>query len=252
MHFPNRRAVRGWVLQAGDENPRPLPLATWKEPGAPPAGRKNPLTALGIGDLSWAGYFDNVQNRLGFYDPLTDVREGPVAYLVCGWYSDPQLDPLGDSQVKSLTDFDARMAELGWALPDGDLTEAQRRAGSYVLAANSVGLATRAFTTRLALDRLTAQASLASPAALAQSGGSGGPLAGFDLQTGTYTSDGSWWPRLTVYHGAVVGIGWPGSAGRETPPASTRRRRGSTTPPPSRRRGGRPPPRRSRWWSATR
>jgi hypothetical protein len=211
LRFANRRAVRGWVLQAGDETPQPLPLATWKEPEAPPTGRQSPLTALGIGDLSWAGYFDNVQNRLGFYDPLTDVREGPVAYLVCGWYSDPQLDPLGDSQVKSLTDFDAKMARLGWALPDGDLTEAQRRAGSYTIAANSVGLATRAFTTRLALDRVAAQASLASPAALAQSGQPANlGLTGIDLQAGSYTTNGSWWPQLTVYHGAVVGIGWPG------------------------------------------
>ena len=154
--------------------------------------------------------------------------------------------------MKSLTDFDARMAELGWALPDGDLTEAQRRAGSYVLAANSVGLATRAFTTRLALDRLTAQASLASPAALAQSGGSGGPLAGFDLQTGTYTSDGSWWPRLTVYHGAVVGIGWPGLGWPGNPTGVYQAPPRVDDPTAVEEEGGRPPPRRSRWWSATR
>jgi len=28
---------------------------------------------------------------------------------------------------------------------------------------------------------------------------------------GSYTTNGSWWPSLTIYHGAVVAIAWPGT-----------------------------------------
>ena len=60
----DRREVRGWILQAHDQNPTPLDLSNWKEPGKPPDGIQKPLTGLGWGDISWAGYLDNTQNRL--------------------------------------------------------------------------------------------------------------------------------------------------------------------------------------------
>jgi hypothetical protein len=109
---PNYRTVRGWVLQAGDATPLVTDLDKWIEPGKPPAGVKQPITALGHGDMAWSAYFDNVANRLGFYDDLADVPAGPIAYLVCGWYSDPALDPLGDTNIRSLADFDAKMRQL--------------------------------------------------------------------------------------------------------------------------------------------
>lgn len=123
----DRRAVRSWILQAHDDNPQPIDLDSWMEPGTPPEGIKNPLRALGYGDLSWAGFFDNTQNRLAFYDDLKDIKEGPVAYLVCGWYSDPEQDPTGSATVHSLAEFNARMQELGWALPSGDFRPGARR-----------------------------------------------------------------------------------------------------------------------------
>lgn len=196
----DRRAVRGWILQAHDDNPEPIDLDSWHEPGTPPAGIKNQLTALGWGDLSWAGFFDNTQNRLAFYDDLKDVSEGPVAYLVCGWYSDPELDPLGPAQVSSLAAFYARMQELGWALPSGDLDQARIAAASHVVAAKSIGLA---ITTTRANVRLN---QFVNSGVVNATGASGT----FDPQSGTYSTDGSWWPQMTLLHGGVVGIGWPG------------------------------------------
>src|SRR5262249_17467825 len=128
------------ILQAHDDNPQPIDLDSWHEPGTPPAGIKNPLTALGYGDVSWAGYFDNTQNRLAFYDDLKDVKAGPIAYLVCGWYSDPSQDPLGPAQVSSLASFNARLQRLGWTLPAGDLERARAAAASHIEAARSLGL----------------------------------------------------------------------------------------------------------------
>ena len=71
---------------------------------------------LGTGDVSWAAYYDNVVNRLAFYDNLAGVQTGPLAYLLCGWYSNPAQDPLGDTNVKSLTDFNNKMSDLAGSL----------------------------------------------------------------------------------------------------------------------------------------
>lgn len=193
-----RRSIRGWVLMAGDANPVAVDLDTFKETGAPAAGVKKPLTALGHGDVAWAAYYDNVVNRLGFYDNLADAPVGPLAYLVCGWYSDPSLDPLGDTTIRSLADFDAKMHELGWSLPDKDFHEATRKSINRMSAARQAGLETRpsakmqtrqtvAFDYRPFL-KVEAETTPAGP---------------------PYVTDGAWWPQDSLYHGSVLGIGWP-------------------------------------------
>jgi hypothetical protein len=68
-----RRSIRGWVLKAHDPNPQPIDLDTFKETGAPAAAIKKPLTVLGHGDVGWSAYFDNVVNRMAFYDSLQGV-----------------------------------------------------------------------------------------------------------------------------------------------------------------------------------
>src|SRR5438105_6843078 len=75
-----RRAIRGWVLRTGERTPVVVDLDAWKEPGTI-RDTKAPLTAAGHGDPAWAAYYDNVVNRLGFYDDLKDISSGPLAYL---------------------------------------------------------------------------------------------------------------------------------------------------------------------------
>ncbi len=183
-----RRAVRGWVLDGGGEPAQVFDLDGWTETGAAP-DVENPLTALGHGDVSWAGYFDNVVNRLGFYDgTLDDDRmTGPIAYLVCGWYRDPTADPLGAQSVTSLADFNATMAQLSFTLESGQLEEVQRARLGYMTAASRFGLVSERF------------------AGITDTGAF--PTTNAD---GEYVTDGAWWPTATVYHGAVVGISWPG------------------------------------------
>jgi hypothetical protein len=193
----NRRTIRGWILQAGDANPQPLPLDTWVEPGGPPAGVKEPLTALGHGDVSWSAYYDNVVDRLAFYDDLADVSTGPLAYLVCGWYSDDGLDPVGDESIHSLTDFNKKMDSLRWSLTEKDFKEAVKKAERYINSASSAGLRTEAGFA----ERLRAVTVLGNKMFRASGGMPEGP---------PYVTDGSWWPQNTLYHGSVVGIGWPG------------------------------------------
>ncbi len=119
---PDRRKIRAWVLESGGPQPVVSDLAAWHEPGTR-AAPGHELTALGPGDLAWAAYFDNVVGRLGFYDPLDDGAQGPLGYLVCGWFADSGLDPLADPAITSVAGFYAKLADLGWSLPPGELEE---------------------------------------------------------------------------------------------------------------------------------
>jgi hypothetical protein len=204
-----RRAVRGWVLIAGGDKPEVHDLPGWTEPG-PTQGSKGPLTAMGHGDPAWAAYYDNVLDRLSFFDDLSDIRQGPIAYLVCGWYSDPLADPLGSS-VQSLSAFDAKMSQLGWELDTGELQESYSRFTARVQAASVLGLATaetfRAASTTSHLSRLPIS-TVSLPPDVAGSTPAGLDNSGHPVG-GSYQSNGAWWPSQLVCHGSVVAIGWP-------------------------------------------
>ncbi len=220
-----RRAVSGWVIRSGDKTPVVTPLDQWSETGPSPDAVKNPLTALGHGDPAWAAYYDNVVNRLGFYDDLSGIQSGPLAYVVCGWYSDPASDPLGNPNLHSLADFDAAMNSLLWHIDDGEFDEAVSTAVNRIKAANLAGLATLEYTD-IAVSPAPPKPAAAftatsfNPIWIApQVGSSPAPLdaAGHPIG-GAYTTNGAWWPQGSFYHGSVVGIGWPavGWAGLET------------------------------------
>jgi hypothetical protein len=173
---PDHRRARAWVLESGGPQPVVADLASWHESGTR-AAPGHELTALGAGDLAWAAYYDNVVDRLGFYDPLDDGATGPLGYLVCGWFADSGLDPVADPAITSVASFYAKLAELGWSLPPGELEED--------ILATPDGV----FATLHAAAPLTA----ASPAA----------------GRSPVLTDGSWWPQGMLLHGSVVGIGWP-------------------------------------------
>ncbi len=239
--IPGRRAIRGWVLRAwdppqnqgaanGNQPPAVIDLDSWTETGNANVG-PNPVTAAGPGDVTWSAYYDNVVNRLGFYDgDLVNVT-GPLAYMVCGWYSDATTDPLGSAQLASLQDFESKLADLGWSLKDGEFEVIKRMYLEYSKAASMMGLQTLEavpsgtykipiastnpppFGTHLdaiaATGTIDSRFVVASPAASigvtgAPLNNTGGPL------TTAYTSDGSWWPQNTLLHGDVVALGWPG------------------------------------------
>ncbi|HUJ64914.1 MAG TPA: hypothetical protein VLX59_05230, partial [Acidimicrobiales bacterium] len=195
-----RRSVSGWVIQAESETPVVTPLDQYH--GAPHDGSTHGrLTALGHGDPAWAAYYDNVVNRLAFHDPLSsDTPAGALAYLVCGWYSDPTEDPLAASETPTLAAFEARVQALGWQLDTGALDAAAKASHDHVSAAASYGLSTPLLGTaldssppRVLLDRETLGVSAASSLA----------------DVAEYTSVDAWWPQQILCHGAAVGIGWP-------------------------------------------
>lgn len=220
----SRRTVRGWILRSGDATPQAIDLDSFTEDNTDQGTLIKPLTALGHGDMAWAAYYDNVVNRLAFFDPLDDTIPplGPLAYLVCGWYTDPSLDPLG-SKINSLSDFDACMAQHGWELAAGELQESANHSYEHIVAANRIGLpVNEAFNLQQSPAVFAAAAALEPKLALfpgafvppvpyvnsirttpAPVDPSGQP------QGGSYTTDGSWWPKMTLYHGSVVAIAWP-------------------------------------------
>jgi hypothetical protein len=204
-----RRAVRGWVLVAGGDQPQVHDLIGFIEPG-PTQGSKGPLTAMGHGDPAWAAYYDNVLNRLSFFDDLSDIKLGPIAYMVCGWYSDPLLDPLGVN-ISSLTAFDAKMAQLGWELDTGELEESYSNFSSRVQTSTMLGLAAletfRAPVVTQSLSRLPVS-TIQTPPDIAGSSPAGLDASGHPAG-GSYQSNGSWWPSQIVCHGSVVAMGWP-------------------------------------------
>ncbi|HEY4940106.1 MAG TPA: hypothetical protein VII56_01655 [Rhizomicrobium sp.] len=178
-----RCGVRGWIIHCGGPTPQVVDLDNWIEPGNP-SDAGEPLTALGSGDLSWAGYFDNVVNRLGFADNTLDADgvSGPLTYVVCGWYADPTADPLGDQHITSTAAFAAKMQELGWQVDQDQLDAVHDQARRYVNAAAGLGL-------QFSAD-------------------------GISMRDESFDSpDTMWWPRAILLHGAVVGIGWPDSTG---------------------------------------
>ncbi|MFI5909944.1 hypothetical protein [Dactylosporangium sp. NPDC051541] len=95
------------------------PLAEFPgEAALGPSPLPGPLTAVGPGDATFAAFTPNVPLVLSFADPLTGVDAGPVTYGVYGWYADPGQDPLDG--WRTVADWHASLARLGWAVDDLD------------------------------------------------------------------------------------------------------------------------------------
>jgi len=52
------------------------------------------LTALGPGNPVFAAFYPGCRNVFGFHDDLAGIDAGTFSYLVAGWYSRPEDDPL--------------------------------------------------------------------------------------------------------------------------------------------------------------
>ena len=126
-HPARRRAAprsRGWIIEA--DTTKVTALADWPAPDkARPATGKTiaaaTLTGTSGGTLNWSGCYDAVANRFALHDPLTDLpTEGVLgdfaSYLVCGWWSEPNRDPL--DVATSNAGLQARLEELRWRLTD--------------------------------------------------------------------------------------------------------------------------------------
>lgn len=87
---------------------RKLDLNGWTE-----SGNKNLfLTAVGTGDITFAAYQPYNENVFSIHDPLTDIADGNLSYMVTGWYSNPASDMLAD--VKDGQSFLKILQQYNW------------------------------------------------------------------------------------------------------------------------------------------
>lgn len=108
-----------WLLPNLDD-----PASTWVRDGHLrdfPAGLAAPAATIrGQGTAQtfpgWAFYSDNVAGKLALHDPLDDPADaglrGPLRYVVVGWYTHPQHDPLAPQDGRTVWEV---LDELGWA-----------------------------------------------------------------------------------------------------------------------------------------
>src|SRR5436190_18902581 len=105
-------ATRGWVVCA--DTGTVVGLADWAGEQSPPAAKRrtvapNELTGSVGGSPQWASTYDAVIDRFAFHDPLDDlaaaapngVAGDQLGYLVTGWWSHAELDPLDSARTNA-------------------------------------------------------------------------------------------------------------------------------------------------------
>ncbi|MEU7576636.1 hypothetical protein AB0B50_03405 [Streptomyces sp. NPDC041068] len=180
------RTLQAWALEA--EKGGSAELDGWRPGGArayrTPLLRPDQLTAVCGGDPAWAASYDNVAERFAHHDDWSTVpaqHRTALAYVVVGWYSRPELDPLAAADTPGA--FHAALDRLGWQVDTARLVRAQADAERSAAGAEALG---------------RGSADLPPPASVPLAGlfGAGRPAA--DPQ--------AWWPRQSFFHGVVYGV----------------------------------------------
>ena len=197
------RRVCGWVIES--ERGRRVDLGSWTPTASPPddGSSRTPhfpaerLTAMAGGDPAWAAVYDAVEDRFAMYDDLADLdpadANGPLSYLVCGWWSKDANDPL---YVPDLPTFVDTMAKLKWSVPTAAAdVVASRDISAARLAAVGFGQAAvaRAGVVDTAGTTSQAAASFVHPALSAAAG---------QVMLGQPADH----PQLSLLHGSVIGV----------------------------------------------
>ncbi|HEU4757285.1 MAG TPA: hypothetical protein VFS72_11515 [Agromyces sp.] len=130
----------GWVVDALTGRTWPLAEFTGDTTRADDATAAVPpegLTGSAGGTATWTAGYDAAGGRFTFHDPLRDLEadptlggtlpggpvEGRATYLVVGWWSVADLDPL--DEVRGSAALDRRLDQLAWyrIAPDGSQPE---------------------------------------------------------------------------------------------------------------------------------
>lgn len=241
--FDSRRHVAAWVIESEQTNEtrRVTALNEWAEDRSEGNKKERWLTAVGTGDPAYAAYYDNVQNVLGFHDALTGVTAGPLTYVVMGWYSQPEDDPL--HQPQSSIAWSALLDQLGWTLGDTPESSMERltqvaqeaktraeKAGlktnyaassgvQFMLADEAVERLTRTTDTRGATLQTPARALLTKDTTSESRGvqyNSALTLLA-EVSANAVVSEANlflqYWPRQMICHGMVYDVRWNNGGG---------------------------------------
>lgn len=226
-------AVRGWVIEA--DTARAVPLEDWPAGAgsAPQGGRTVPaaeLTGSAGGSLNWTGVYDATRNRFALHDPLDDLKTlapvgvegGQVAYLVCGWWSEPARDPLDGAQTA--TSLHERLRQLGWSLVEDREDDAKQARERQVVQAKreSIGLVTAQRYAKVQKAVTGNRAAAASSAVQKVNPGLLTANATFVDKAAAVIQAEPHWPRSTLLHGSVYGVpvAGPVTVDNRPPPAA--------------------------------
>ena len=108
--------TKKWVLES--DSGESSPLETWSSPGKSDFSSQMTAVGPGSGDIFWSVTYDSARNRFTFHDIPEDRVNGPFDYLVAGWYSDENKDPLWMPMNTAETEWQSYFEdELLWKLP---------------------------------------------------------------------------------------------------------------------------------------
>ena len=220
--------VRAWVLEA--DTARVVPLESWPTgaAAAPQAGRTvapDELTGSVGGSLNWIGVYDAVVNRFAFHDPLDDlpaiapngVEGNQAAYLVAGWWSAAQRDPLDGAQTS--TSLHARLQQLRWNLQTdlegGDQLPVKREVTRQKQASIGLQSATRYESAESQVPSPLRTSTLAN---VLTSRPFAPAVSFFADDLASVIQREPAWPRSTLLHGSIFGVPVNGNVARENRP----------------------------------
>ena len=210
------RRVTAWVVES--DRGATIPLADWREQAAPPAGSRTPwlepasLTAVSGGDPAWAAVLDGVVDRFAVHDDLAGLHAGDtvLTYVVAGWYSDAELDPLAG--VDAAGGFETLMSRLRWSIDPEALRRARAEADAVRVSAEAARKrsAPRAPGSDLVASMKVGAVDTRVPVP------TGAPPALVEKAVVTLAAT-TWSPRQTLCQGVVFGVR-PDGAGTDTRP----------------------------------
>jgi len=235
----SQAALRGWLICA--DIGTVVDLSAWQgEQSLPPAKRHtvaaDELTGSVGGSAQWASVYDAVLDRFAFHDPLDDlasiapngVTADQVGYLIAGWWSKPELDPLDAARTDaSLHDH---LVRLGWQLVE------DQEDGHRLVPYAEVAAARRSSVNLISAERYASPEPTGPPPTTAaaapgdQIARALEPMKSYQPVVTPFADAASrvvssepLFPRSTLLHGCVHGVpvGGPVDPGLENRPAAT-------------------------------
>ncbi|MEA2001538.1 MAG: hypothetical protein U9N84_06595 [Actinomycetota bacterium] len=207
------RRMTAWVIES--EKGRAVPLGQWPKDDLTDARTpdlpSDRLTAVAGGEGAWAAVFDNVQDRFAFHDDLGG-RQGqdPLTYVVAGWYSNPDLDPLAPAlQYSSLERI---MDELGWNSAELNTLAEEKISQQQVQA--QLGLESLLLAPGIATVQEEAQVANVPTALQHLFGTEVGQLSTKAIEV----LQKPWFPQQCLFHGTVFGVNTQAGGQVETRP----------------------------------
>jgi hypothetical protein len=192
---PDPRNPTDYAVRVG----RRFDLERWPGEGAGPS---IDLTAAGYGDPSFAAYYPACREMLGFHDrELDDLRDVDLTYVVAGWYSQIEADPLHAAVASDgFAGLDWFLDAMEWTYPGR--AEAGARVGQAREAATQLDDA-REMAQRMSAGR---------PEATDVHAALAGEIAALEAQRERCAREAAaleqGLPGRIVCHGTVSGIRW--------------------------------------------